>query len=336
MRRHFLRRIAIGLIGFFVVVFAIGALAITLSERAFGGNHPHPFARVFGLGLVLAIAFLLARRSIRRTAGPIGDVMDAARRVAGGDYAARVDVRGPGDVRRLASAFNEMAERLQTNEERRRRLMADVAHELRTPMTVIRGHAEGALDGVYEPDRAHLERIVEETDLMARLLDDLQTLSMAEAGMLQLHREPADVGTLVDDALSTMQVRADVSGVRLVRDVAGDLPQPDVDRVRLGQVLSNLLANAIRYTPSGGTITVRAARSDGGIAIEVVDTGSGITADALPHVFDRFAKSSDSGGSGLGLAIAKQLVEAHGGTISATSDPGRGTTMRITLSAGRA
>jgi two-component system sensor histidine kinase BaeS len=127
-----------------------------------------------------------------------------------------------------------------------------------------------------------------------------------------------------------------VSGVRLVRDVAGDLPQPDVDRVRLGQVLSNLLANAIRYTPSGGTITVRAARSDGGIAIEVVDTGSGITADALPHVFDRFAKSSDSGGSGLGLAIAKQLVEAHGGTISATSDPGRGTTMRITLSAGRA
>jgi two-component system sensor histidine kinase BaeS len=181
MRGRFLRRMVLGLAVFFAVIFAIGALAVTLAERAFGAGHARPFARVFGLGVVLAFAFLLARRMIRRTAGPIGDVMEAARRVAGGDYGARVDVRGPGDVRRLASAFNEMAERLESNEDRRRRLMADVAHELRTPMTVIRGHAEGALDGVYEPDRAHLARIVEETDLMARLLDDLQTLSMAEA-----------------------------------------------------------------------------------------------------------------------------------------------------------
>jgi two-component system sensor histidine kinase BaeS len=244
-------------------------------------------------------------------------------------------VRGPGDVRRLASAFNEMAERLQTNEERRRRLMADVAHELRTPMTVIRGHAEGALDGVYEPDRAHLARIVEETDLMARLLDDLQTLSMAEAGVLNLHRERVDVGGLVEDALSAMRVRANAAGVSLVRAVPDDLPQPEVDRLRVGQVLSNLISNALRYTPAGGTVTLRAERHGSGVALSVADTGSGIPPEELPHVFDRFAKSSDSGGSGLGLAIAKQLVEAHGGTISAASEPGRGTTMRITLPAGR-
>jgi len=336
MRRRFLRRLVLGLAVFFGVVFAIGALAVTLADRAFGAGHARPFARVMGLGVVLAIAFLLARRSIRRTAGPIGDVMEAARSVAGGDYGARVDVRGPGDVRRLASAFNEMAARLESNEERRRRLMADVAHELRTPMTVIRGHAEGALDGVYEPDRAHLMRIVEETDLMARLLDDLQTLSMAEAGVLNLHRERADVGGLVDDAMAAMQVRADSAGVSLIRDVPDGLPQPEVDRVRIGQVLSNLVSNALRYTAAGGTVTLRAETLEDAVALTVADTGSGIPPEALPHVFDRFAKSSDSGGSGLGLAIAKQLVEAHGGTITAASEPGRGTTMRVVLPATQA
>jgi signal transduction histidine kinase len=334
MRGRFLRRLVIGLAMFFVVVFAVGAVAVTAADRMFGPNHQRPFARVVGLGVVFGIAFLLARRTIRRTAGPVGDVMEAARKVADGDYGTRVDVRGPGDVRRLASAFNEMAKRLQTNEERQRRLMADVAHELRTPMTVIRGHAEGALDGIYEPDRAHLERIVEETDLMARLLDDLQTLSMAEAGVLNLHRERVDVGGLVDDAMSAMQVRADAAGVSLVRAVPDDLPQPEVDRLRIGQVLSNLISNALRYTPAGGAVTLRAESDGGGLALSVADTGSGIPPEELPHIFDRFAKSSDSGGSGLGLAIAKQLVEAHSGRISASSEPGHGTTMRITLPAG--
>ncbi|HEV8564086.1 MAG TPA: HAMP domain-containing sensor histidine kinase [Actinomycetota bacterium] len=316
---------------FFAATFAIGGVAVSLADRMFGADRSRPFARIVGLGIVLAFAFLLARRTIRRTAGPVGDVMEAARRVAGGDYGARVDVRGPGDIRRLATAFNEMAERLETNEERRRRLMADVAHELRTPMTVIRGHAEGALDGVYEPDRAHLSRIVEETDLMARLLDDLQTLSMAEAGVLNLHRERADVGSLVDDALSAMQVRADAAGISLVRAMPDDLPHVDVDPVRIGQVLSNLVSNAVRYTPAGGTVTLGAERTEDGVALSVADTGSGIPSEELPHIFDRFAKSSDSGGSGLGLAIAKQLVEAHGGTISAASEPGHGTTMRVVL-----
>lgn len=326
----------LGLAVFFGVVFAIGSVAVTLADRLFGADHRRPFARILGLGLVLGLAFLLARRAIRRTAGPVGDVMEAARRVAGGDYGVRVDVRGPGDVRRLAAAFNEMAERLETNEDRRRRLMADVAHELRTPMTVIRGHAEGALDGIYEPDRAHLARIVEETDLMARLLDDLQTLSMAEAGVLNLHRERADVGGLLDDVVSAMSPRANSAGVSLVRAVPDGLPQPDVDRVRMGQVLTNLVSNALRYTPPGGTVTLRAQPAEGGVALSVADTGTGISAEALPHVFDRFAKSSDSGGSGLGLAIAKQLVEAHGGTISAASEPGHGTTIRVVLPASSA
>jgi two-component system sensor histidine kinase BaeS len=166
---------------------------------------------------------------------------------------------------------------------------------------------------------------------MARLLDDLQTLSMAEAGVLNLHLERVDVDGLVDDAMSAMQVRADGAGVSLVRAVSDDLPQPEVDRLRIGQVLSNLISNALRYTPAGGSVTLRAEFDAGGVALSVADTGSGIPAEELPHVFDRFAKSSDSGGSGLGLAIAKQLVEAHGGRISASSEPGHGTTMRLVL-----
>jgi two-component system sensor histidine kinase BaeS len=151
--------------------------------------------------------------------------------------------------------------------------------------------------------------------------------------VLNLHRERVDVGGLVDDALSAMQVRADAAGVSLVRAVPDDIPQPDVDRVRVGQVLSNLISNALRYTPAGGTVTLRAESDGGGVALSVADTGSGIPPDELPHVFDRFAKSSDSGGSGLGLAIAKQLVEAHGGTITAASEPGNGTTVRVVLPA---
>jgi signal transduction histidine kinase len=288
----------------------------------------------FGLLLlgVLGVA-LLAGRAVRRMAAPIGEVMEAADRVAGGDYSARVQVQGSAEVARLASSFNQMTERLQANEAQRRALLADVAHELRTPLSVIRGNVEGMLDGVYPADEAHLGPVLEETAVMARLLDDLQTLSTAEAGVLRLHRERVDPLSLAQDAAAAMRARADRAGVGLECRAAAPVPEVDADPVRIGEVLANLLTNAIRHTPRGGSVRVLVEPDPAGVAIAVSDTGPGIDARDLPHVFDRFVKSADSGGAGLGLAIARSLVEAHGGRIGAQSTPGRGTTMRFVLPA---
>jgi signal transduction histidine kinase len=198
---------------------------------------------------------------------------------------------------------------------------------------VIQGNAEGMLDGLYAADERHLTTVLEETKRMARLLDDLRTLSTAEAGALVLHREPVAPERLVDDAVAAFASRAEEEGVALRTEVVPELPDLQVDPFRIGEVLSNLLSNAIRHTPPGGTVTVGAGRDDGSARIEfrVTDTGSGIAPEHLPHVFDRYVKASDTGGSGLGLAIARTLVEAHGGTITAESEPGHGTTIRFTL-----
>jgi two-component system sensor histidine kinase BaeS len=298
-------------------------------EGGRGWSGPPFFLIILGL---LGVAFL-AGRAVRRVAAPIGDVMEAADRVAGGDYSTRVRVRGPGEVGRLASSFNQMTERLQASETQRRALLADVAHELRTPLSVIRGNVEGMLDGVYPPDEAHLGPVLEETAVMARLLDDLQTLSTAEAGVLRLHRERIDPAALAQDAAAALRSRADRAGVGLDCRAAGAVPEVEVDPVRIGEVLANLLTNAIRHTPSGGSVRVVVEPAPGGVAFTVADTGPGIDARDLPHVFDRFVKSADSGGAGLGLAIARSLVEAHGGRITAESTPGQGTTMRFVVPA---
>jgi signal transduction histidine kinase len=289
-----------------------------------------PFPLIL-LGL-LGVAFL-AGRAVRRMAAPIGDVMEAADRVAGGDYSTRVQVRGPGEVGRLASSFNQMTERLQANETQRRALLADVAHELRTPLSVIRGNVEGMLDGVYPPDEAHLGPVLEETAVMARLLDDLQILSTAEAGVLRLHRERVDPAALAQDAAAAFRSRADRHGVGLDCHAGGPVPEVEVDPVRIGEVLANLLTNAIRHTPRGGSVRVEVGPAPEGVAFTVSDSGPGIDARALPHVFARFVKSADSGGAGLGLAIARSLVEAHGGRITAESVPGEGTIMRFVVPA---
>jgi signal transduction histidine kinase len=237
-----------------------------------------------------------------------------------------------------------MAQRLEANEAQRRSLLADVAHELRTPLSVIRGNLEGVLDGLYPADQAHLGPVLEETAVMARLLDDLQTLSTAEAGVLRLHRERVAPASLATDAVTAFRARAEEAGVTLRWHAAGGVPDLDVDPLRIGQVLANLLSNAVRHTPPGGSVTLSvepaaaagavAGAAAGAVAFAVADTGPGIDARELPHVFDRFVKSVDSGGAGLGLAIAKSLVEAHGGSIGAESAPGRGTTMRFLLPAG--
>ena len=332
-RQRFLRRMGC-LFGSLLVLFvAANAIAFKVFGGDFGDSSgpPWPVRFVFGVLFVLFLATVVGR-VFRRTALPIGDVMEAADRVAAGDYTVRVQARGGGEVRRLAESFNEMTSRLQANEEQRRHLLADVAHELRTPLAVVRGNLEGMLDGVYPRDDAHLIPILEVTDHMARLLEDLRTLSLAEAGTLRLHRESTDLGALIADVVAAFASRAATSGVALTGS-APSVPELEVDPVRIREVMENLVTNALRYTPAGGTIQIAAAPApDGGsVAVAVSDTGTGIAPEDLPHVFERFAKSADSGGSGLGLAIAKRLVEAHGGEIGAESSPGRGTTIRFTV-----
>jgi signal transduction histidine kinase len=270
-------------------------------------------------------------RGLRRATQPIEEMMDAAEHVAQGDYTARVSERGPRDVRHLAHAFNSMSERLQLNDEQRRRLLADISHELRTPLTVLQGNLEGLLDGLYQPEAVRLESLVEETRVMSRLIDDLRTLADAESGTLKLQREPTDLGLLINEVIASFRGQAQTAGVALSVEAAPNLPLIEIDPARIRQVLTNLIANALRYTSKGGSIHVKCVSQGQSIEVTVSDTGRGIAEQDLPHIFERYTKSSDSRGSGLGLAIAKDLIAAHGGTIAAQSRLGQGTRIEITL-----
>jgi two-component system sensor histidine kinase BaeS len=329
-RGQFVRRIGCLFVLLSLALFLLGGVTwrITFGGGSAGDHGPpiHALLLLIPLG---GIMFMIIR-GLRRTAEPIGSVMEAADRVAEGDYTVRVDPHGSPPVRGLMSAFNAMTSRLQTNEEQRRMLLADIAHELRNPLAIIRGNVEGMIDGVYSRDDAQLAPLLEETRQMARLLDDLHTLSSVEAGALRLNREPVCLASFIHDVTNAFRPRAEAAGVTLEESTAGD-GELVIDPVRIRQVIENLILNALRHTPSGGRVEVRAFLGHVHAIIEVSDTGDGIPADVLPHIFDRFVKSADSGGSGLGLAIAKRLIERHGGTVSASSAPGRGTTVRVTL-----
>jgi two-component system sensor histidine kinase BaeS len=322
-----------------VVALTMLALLATLLVWAIGTVLGTGTSSVIG-GMVVLLAVLLVARSLvralRGSALPIADMMEAAGRVEAGDYGARVREDGPRDLRRLARAFNAMSARLASDEEQRRQLLADVSHELRTPLSVIQGNVEGILDGLYPADRAHLEPILEETQLLERLVEDLRTLSLSESGALRLYREPTDVAALLAETAAGFGAEADVASVSLQVSTASGLPILELDQARMHQVIGNLLANALRFTPAGGVVQVAAAPAANGVEITIRDTGSGIAPDVLPRIFDRFFRSGDSGGSGLGLPIARSLVEAHGGSIEAESPPAGGTTVRIQLSAGAA
>jgi two-component system sensor histidine kinase BaeS len=209
-----------------------------------------------------------------------------------------------------------------------------VTHELRTPLTVVQGNLEGMLDGIYQPDETNLRSLLEETNVLSRLVEDLRTLALAESGAIQLKKEPVDLSMLIKETLAPFKTQADKAGVTLSIKTTDDLPWVNLDPGRIRQVLSNLVANALRYTPLGGKINVVYWQSDGKARVDVQDTGPGIPPAELPHVFERFYKSADSGGMGLGLAIARHLVEAHSGTISAESLTGNGTTMHIVIPIG--
>jgi two-component system, OmpR family, sensor histidine kinase BaeS len=289
-------------------------------------------AAIAALVALMVVVAVFAARGFRRMAAPIGEVMTAFERVAGGDYSARVRERGPREAQTLTHAFNAMAERLQRQDEQRRGLLMDVSHELRTPLTVLQGNLEGMLDGVYPRDDAHLASILEEMQVLGRVIEDLRMLTLAEGLELRLAKTPTDLAEVAQEVLASFQAPADAAGVTLFLVAEPATPLADVDPERIRQVLNNLLSNALRYTPRGGEVRVRCSLGETGqVAVSVEDTGSGIPPADLPYVFDRFYKSKDSRGTGLGLAIARSVVRAHGGEISAASVPGQGTTMRFTL-----
>jgi signal transduction histidine kinase len=328
-----MRRIAL-LVGLlFLLLFAGTMLTVAVATAALGSATGWVrVAAAFAGFLLFVLGLWFVARSVRRMFGPIGDVMEAADRVADGDYAVRVRERGPGEVRRLGRTFNDMTARLQASDEERRRLLADVTHELRTPLSVIRGSLEGIADGIYDADEERVAAVLDQTRLMGRLLDDLQTLSTAEAGALSLTLEPTDVAAVVEEVASTFAPRAAAGEVRLTTSCDAT-PQVIVDPARIRQVLENLVANGVRHTPAGGTVNIGLSRRADAVELTVSDTGPGIAPEELDSIFDRYTRSADSGGSGLGLAIARSLVEAHGGSISAESPPDGGATIRVRLPA---
>jgi signal transduction histidine kinase len=325
------RKILLAVVIFALVLCLFGwGISILFNPRSWEGG-PSPHLGVIALVMLAVGATALFKMSyFRKQLGSVVDLMDAADRVAAGDYTARVEPRGAGELQQFTASFNAMAERLQVNDEQRRRLLADIAHELRTPLAVIQGNIEGIIDGVYPAENTSLEPLLSEVAVMTRLLDDLQLLAHAEAGELVLHREQTDLPALIRDLIATHQPKAQLAGIRLTAE-AGALPEIELDPIRIRQVLENLLSNACRYTPVGGSVTISARQEPHQMVVEVRDTGRGMTEEERARMFERFVISADSGGSGLGLAIARGLVEAHGGTIGAHETPGAGTTVRFTL-----
>jgi len=340
MQRRFYRRMALFFVTFLALVITgaftlfwavAGALGFARPEGqpAFFFDHPGPF-QFFVIPLVIVIAIVLLGRTFRSVARPVGDLIEAAGHVEAGSYDARVPLRGPREMRSLARAFNAMVARLEANESQRKQLLADVTHELRTPLTVMQGNVEALLDGVHPVDREHIAPLLEETKVLARLIDDLRTLSLAESGALALHREAVDVASIARDVVSAFSEQARRASVGLGSSAEG-ATTIEADPVRVREVLVNLVTNALRYTPAGGYIAIDVRKTKDRVEVSVRDTGSGIAVDAVGGIFDRFSRSTDSPGAGLGLAIAKGLVEAHGGTIRAESAPGQGTRIVFTL-----
>jgi signal transduction histidine kinase len=335
MRGGFLWRI--GCAFFFMLAFVVTGFiaAYWLFARILGLLQLDPqivqAARWGMIALIAAAAVmvLVVGYNLRKAALPFGSLLEAAGKVADGDFSARVPEKGPRELRLLTRAFNSMAARLQAGEERRRRLLADVTHELRTPLTVIQGNIEGMLDGVYPADAAHLAPLLEETRTLSRVVDDLRTLALAEGGALQLQKESVDPGELLKEAAAAFQTRAEGGGVALQVDAGAGLPAAELDPTRMREILTNLLTNALRYTPHGGNVRLSCQAGNGRLEFAVADSGPGIAAEDLPRVFDRYYKGAGSPGMGLGLAIARRLVEAHGGEIRAESENGKGTIMRF-------
>ncbi len=288
-------------------------------------------------------ALILSLFISRRVVLPVQEMMVASQRIAGGHYDERVGVPGSAkreeldELGRLAQSFNQMATCLEQTETLRLELIGNVAHELRTPLSSIQGYMEGLIDGVLPAEAETFQQVHLEADRLQRLVHDLQELSRVEARAFELKLQPTPVSRLVETVTARLGRQFEDKGVALETDVAPDLPSVQADEGRIGQVLLNLVGNALQYTPPEGRVTIRARRQGDAVLLAVQDTGIGIAPEHLPHVFERFyrvdkSRSRAGGGSGIGLTIAQHLVEAHGGQIQAASDgPGRGSVFSFTL-----
>ena len=283
----------------------------------------------------LAISLFVSRRLVI----PIRQMMQASRRIAAGSYRERVQVTGEDELGRLALSFNQMAATLNQTETMRRDLIANVAHELRTPLATIKGYMEGLIDGVLPPQPDIYQQVYREADRLERLVSDLQELSRVEAGAYELHRQSLAVALLIRQVVRRLLPQFEEKEVGLQLEVPVDLPLVQADEDRLSQVLLNLIGNALQYTPAGGTVTVKAEKQGSQLLITVQDNGIGIPAEHLSHLFTRFyrvdkSRSRAGGGSGIGLTIVKHLVEAHGGQVWAESPgSGQGSTFGFSLPA---
>ena len=295
---------------------------------------------LWGALLAIATALLITFFLSRRISEPVKALTLAAGKLGRGDLSQRVKSKDKGEVGELAQAFNAMAESLQRSEQLRRNMIADVAHELRTPLSNLRGYLEAIHDGVIKPEPEALRSVGEEAILLSRLVDDLQELSLAEAGELKLDCRKRDIVKLVKQTVAVRQSQAAAKGISLSTDLPKKLPLVNIDSHRISQVLLNLIDNAIAHTASGGVVTVAARRLDNCLEISVEDTGQGIPAGDLPNVFERFyrvdkSRARATGGAGLGLAIARYLVEAHNGKINVQSELGKGSRFTFTLPASK-
>ena len=339
--QRFRRRFLLVTLGLLFVLVGLG-FVIGLNARR-DGARPRPPAHAerrggplgaFGvLAFVVVVGGAATFLAYRRISRPVADLLGAADRVSRGDYDVDVRPDGPASLRALTVTFNEMAGRLAVSEEQRRRFLADVTHELRTPLAVLQSGIEAQVDGIHPRDDRHLASLLEETQILGRLIDDLHTLALADAGRLTLHYETVSPQALVEDAVESHAALAERRDITLTAAFDAGLAEMDADPTRIRQVLANLLSNAVRHTPDGGTVTVRLRSGDpaGRVRFSVTDSGPGIPAERLTHLFDRTAPRADSHGSGLGLSIARDLVQAHGGAIEARNEPGGGATVAFEL-----
>jgi signal transduction histidine kinase len=304
--------------------------ALQLTYTTIGGN----FIR--GGLLAGAIAILLTFLLSRRILSPVKALTTATRQFGKGDFSQRVTYKGKGELGELASSFNSMADNLENTRRLRRNMVADVAHELRTPLSNLKGYLEAISDGLVQPDEATIHSLNEEASSLSHLVEDLQELSLSDAGELKMTVQPEDISRLIKETVTAIYPKAAAKGLSLTADLPDTISLVIIDNHRIKQVLYNLLDNAIAHTPKDGTITATAREQDNMVYVSVSDTGEGILPQDLPMIFERFyrvdkSRARATGGSGLGLTIAKRLIEAHGGTINAESVAGQGSTFTFSL-----
>jgi signal transduction histidine kinase len=303
-------------------------------EQSFLGSVKSSFWEALLLAGVVAL--LLALLCSYQILKPIRALTEVANRMERGDLSQRVKTRSKDEIGKLAHAFNTMADSLARSEQLRRNMISDVAHELRTPLTNIRGYLEALQDRVVQPTQEIIASLYEESLLLSRLVADLQELSLAEAGQLYLVRIPVALEEIIVKAVYALQLQAESRQIAIHVDIPPGLPKIEADPERVGQILRNLLSNAITHTPIGGEISVNVWATGDEVCVRVQDSGEGIAAEHLPNIFERFYRADASraratGGTGLGLAIVRQMVQAHGGRVGVESHPGQGACFTFTL-----